>query len=136
MIAPVEGTAPGLARVRRLCESWLAYSRARVFPGGCFFFGVTAEFDARPGPLRDALADCAREWSDLLLAPVAEAAAAGGLRPGADPDDLVFTLVAVLETANSQAVLFDEEAPYERAARAVLRLLRADAADPQAPELL
>lgn len=37
----------GIARVCRLCEAWLEYSRSRVFPGGCFFLAVAAEFDAR-----------------------------------------------------------------------------------------
>ncbi|MEU6232284.1 TetR/AcrR family transcriptional regulator [Kitasatospora sp. NPDC047058] len=136
VIAPVEDTgSTGLGRVRQLCESWLAYSRARVFPGGCFFTEVTAEFDARPGPLRDALADCAREWHGVLLGALRDAAATGGLRAGADLEDLVFVLVAVLETANSQAVLFGEDGPYERAGRTLLRLLRAEAADPQTPVL-
>ncbi|MBP0452002.1 TetR/AcrR family transcriptional regulator [Kitasatospora sp. RG8] len=135
VVAPVQGVAPGLGRVRALCESWLAYSRVRVFEGGCFFFEVTAEFDARPGPLRDALAGCAREWHGLLLDTLAQARATGGLRADADLEDLVFALVAVMETANSQALLFDEETPYDRAGRAVVRLLRAEATDPGAPEL-
>lgn len=135
VVTPVQDTAPGLGRARRLCESWLAYSRARVFPGGCFFYEVSAEFDARPGPLRDALAGCAREWRDLLLDTLAQARATGGLRADADLEDLAFALIAVLETANSQALLFGEDTPYDRAGRVALRLLRAEAADPRAPEL-
>ncbi|MFI9330498.1 TetR/AcrR family transcriptional regulator [Kitasatospora sp. NPDC052868] len=135
VVTPLEDTAPGLGRARRLCEGWLAYSRARVFPGGCFFFEVSAEFDARPGPLRDALAACAREWHTVVLDTLAQARATGGLRADADLEDLAFTLIAVLEAANGQALLFDEQSPYDRAGRIALRLLRAEAADPRAPEL-
>ncbi|MFJ7279522.1 TetR/AcrR family transcriptional regulator [Kitasatospora sp. NPDC098663] len=135
VVAPVADTPPGLARARALCESWLAYSRARVFPGGCFFYEVTAEFDARPGAVRDALADCAREWRQVITDALAEARATGGLRPGTDLDDLAFALIALLETANSQAVLHDEDVPYQRAARLLLRLLRAEAGDPADPAL-
>ncbi|MEV7777717.1 TetR/AcrR family transcriptional regulator [Kitasatospora sp. NPDC088351] len=135
VITPVADLPPGLDRARRLCEGWLAYSRARVFPGGCFFFEVTAEYDARPGPVRDALAACAREWHALVLSTLAEARATGELRADADLEGLAFCLVAVLETANSQAVLFDEATPYDRAALAALRLLRADATDPATPVL-
>ncbi|MBV6700623.1 TetR/AcrR family transcriptional regulator [Kitasatospora aureofaciens] len=135
VVAPVADTPPGLARARALCESWLAYSRARVFPGGCFFFEVNAEFDARPGAVRDALAACAREWHGLVQDALAEARAAGSLRPDTDPADLAFTLIAVLELANSQAVLYDEATPYDRAGRTLLRLLRAEAADPSDPAL-
>ncbi|MFJ3216933.1 TetR/AcrR family transcriptional regulator [Kitasatospora sp. NPDC086801] len=135
VVAPVADTPPGLARARALCESWLAYSRARIFPGGCFFYEVTAEFDARPGAVRDALADCAREWHQVIADALADALATGGLRPDTDLDDLAFALVALLETANSQAVLHDEDTPYQRAGRLLLRLLRAEATDPADPAL-
>ncbi|AUG76680.1 TetR family transcriptional regulator [Kitasatospora sp. MMS16-BH015] len=130
VLAPIPATASGLARVRALCDGWLAYSRARVFPGGCFFFNVTAEFDARPGPLRDALAAAARAWHEVVRGALAEARTAGDLRPDTDLDDLAFALIALLETANSQAVLHEDPTPYDRAARLALRLLRAEATDP------
>lgn len=135
VVLPVANTPPGLAHARALCESWLAYSRARIFPGGCFFYEVTAEFDARPGAIRDALAACAREWHDTLTAALAAARATGALRPDTDLGDLAFALIAVLETANSQAVLHEEDTPYQRAERLLLRLLRAEACDPADPAL-
>ncbi|WP_371480227.1 TetR/AcrR family transcriptional regulator [Kitasatospora sp. NBC_00315] len=130
VVAPVLEMPPGLGQVRALCDSWLEYSRARVFPGGCFFYQVTAEFDAQPGPVRDRLAEAAREWGQTVTGVLRDARAVGGLRPGTDLDDLAFALVGYLETANSQALLFDDETPYDRAGRALLRLLRAEAADP------
>ncbi|MEE1828159.1 TetR/AcrR family transcriptional regulator [Streptomyces sp. BE20] len=135
VLEPVVRDAPGLGKVRRLCDSWLAYSRTRVFPGGCFFYEVTAEFDARPGPLRDAIAASWHEWRATVLGLVAEARTTGELRAGADPEDITFTLIALMESANSQALLFDDGTPYDRAGRAVLHRLRADAADPDAPAL-
>ncbi|MDS1270813.1 hypothetical protein RIF23_10925 [Lipingzhangella sp. LS1_29] len=36
--------------------------RRRVFPEGCFFINANAEYDARPGSVRDALATFARTW--------------------------------------------------------------------------
>ncbi|MFF2074976.1 TetR/AcrR family transcriptional regulator [Kitasatospora sp. NPDC058162] len=135
VVTPVADTPPGLARAKALCESWLAYSRARVFPGGCFFYEVTAEFDARPGAVRDALADCAREWHGTVVEALAEARTAGALRPGTDLDDLAFALIAVLEAANSQAVLHEDDVPYQRAGRLLRHLLRAAATDPADPAL-
>ncbi|KJS55360.1 TetR family transcriptional regulator [Streptomyces rubellomurinus subsp. indigoferus] len=135
VLAPVADIPPGLARARALCEGWLAYSRTRVFPGGCFFFEVTAEFDARPGPLRDALADSARAWHRIVEDTLAEARTAGALRPDTDLGDLAFGLIALLEAANSQAVLHEEDTPYQRAGRLLLRLLRAEATDPADPAL-
>ncbi|MER7751550.1 TetR family transcriptional regulator C-terminal domain-containing protein [Kitasatospora sp. NPDC097643] len=135
VVAPAADALPGLARARALGENWLAYSRARVFPGGCFFYEVTAEFDARPGAVRDALAATAREWHQVLTEALTQARDAGALRADTDLADLAFALVAVLETANAQAVLHDETAPYERAGRLLLRLLRAEATDPGDPAL-
>lgn len=62
VIQPALAVPPGLGRVRRLCDNWLSYSERRVFPGGCFFFTVTAEFDARPGRVRDAVAAAGLDW--------------------------------------------------------------------------
>lgn len=71
----------------------------------------------------------------MIADALAEARATGGLRPGTDLDDLAFALIALLETANSQAVLHDEDTPYQRAGRLLLRLLRAEATDPADPAL-
>ncbi len=130
VVAPAQGVGPGLGQVWALYGGWLEYSRARVFPGGCFFYAVNAEFDARPGPVRDLLAVCAREWEATILQSLSGARAAGGLRAGVDLDQLAFALVGYLEAANSQALLFGEDRPYDLAARAALSLLRAEAADP------
>ena len=130
VVAPTRELGPGLGRVWALCGGWLEYSRARVFPGGCFFYEVSAEFDAKPGQVRDLLADCAREWEATLVEALGSARAVGGLRADADLDQVAFELISFTETANSQALLFGEERPYDRAARAVLALLRAEAADP------
>ncbi|MER7703287.1 TetR family transcriptional regulator C-terminal domain-containing protein [Kitasatospora sp. NPDC097605] len=135
VLAPIAAEPPGLRKLRLLCESWLAYSRARVFPGGCFFYEVNAEYDARPGPLRDALADNWREWHATVLGLVTGARDTGELRADADPEDIAFTLIALLENANPQALLLDDDTPYERAHRAALRRLRTDAADPDTPAL-
>ncbi|MFE9744023.1 TetR/AcrR family transcriptional regulator [Saccharothrix saharensis] len=104
---------PGADRLAALLDRWLAYSEGRTFPGGCFFYAVQAEFDARPGRVRDAIAGYGREWN----AYVRETAA---VIPGvADPDQLAFELIAFLEMANAQSVLHDDPHAYERARVAV-----------------
>ncbi len=57
VIAPALRAPGGLRRLWRLCDGWLDYSKRRVFHGGCFFVSVAAEFDARPGRVRDEIAD-------------------------------------------------------------------------------
>ena len=41
-----------LERIRALCSRFLDHVERRVFPGGCFFASVSAEFATRPGPVR------------------------------------------------------------------------------------
>ncbi|MFF3916244.1 TetR/AcrR family transcriptional regulator [Streptomyces sp. NPDC001852] len=129
VLRPAAEAPPGVGRVWRLCELFLEYSRSRVFPGGCFFYGATAEFDARTGPVHDAVVRAQRDWSAHVERTVEEARTAGELRPGTDSAQLAFELVALLETANALSVLHDEETAYRRARVAIAQRLRGAAVD-------
>jgi AcrR family transcriptional regulator len=129
VIAPALRAPGGLRRLWRLCDGWLDYSKRRVFPGGCFFVSVAAEFDARPGRVRDAIADAHREWQQFLETSIVKARELGELTEDADPRQLVFELDA-FTGATQDALLFDERAVYTRARRAMLNRLRAVAVDP------
>src|SRR5688500_9465082 len=59
------------AGVAAICEAWLDYLASR--PGGCFFTAASCEFDGRPGPVRDAVAQAVRAWLDVLAAEIAAA---------------------------------------------------------------
>ncbi|MFI0965872.1 TetR/AcrR family transcriptional regulator [Streptomyces sp. NPDC021080] len=133
VIRPAEQVPPGVARVWRLCELWLEYSRDRVFPGGCFFYGVIAEFDARTGPVHDAVVSAHRAWTDLMERTIDEARTGGELRSGTDVPQLAFELVALMETANAVSVLHDEESAYHRARVGIADRLRAASADGAPP---
>ena len=56
VVAPTEQIADPLERLLALCDSFLDHLERRVFPGGCFFASVAAEFDMHPGPVRDKVA--------------------------------------------------------------------------------
>jgi AcrR family transcriptional regulator len=129
VLEPVQGLPPGVGKLWALAETWLEYSRTRVFPGGCFFYAVGAEFDARPGRVRDALAESGRRWYQLVLDHLAAAQQAGQLRPDADLEQLAFELISYLELANGLSLLHGDDRPYQRARRSVLLLLRSEAAD-------
>ncbi|MFJ1795731.1 TetR/AcrR family transcriptional regulator [Kitasatospora griseola] len=120
VVAPVLDLPPGTAQVLALCEHWMAYSRGRVFDGGCFFYSVTAEFDAQPGPVRDALATASREWEEQLATVLR---AADDLPAGAEPDELALLLGSLMDSANGHAVLHDDPSRYDRTMRTIRRLL-------------
>src|ERR1043166_4628074 len=56
VIRPAFEAPKGVARLWGLCDVWLEYVRREVFRGGCFFAAAAAEFDGRPGAVRDRIA--------------------------------------------------------------------------------
>jgi AcrR family transcriptional regulator len=131
VVRVAEDEPAGVGRVWRLCEAWLEYSRGRVFPGGCFFYEVVAEFDARSGPVHEAVARAQRDWTAYVERTVAGARDAGELRQDTDVPQLAFELVALMETANGIAVLRAEETAYRRARVGIAARLRAAVVEPE-----
>ncbi|CAL9592877.1 hypothetical protein SUDANB121_05293 [Nocardiopsis dassonvillei] len=126
VVSGAMGARPGLTRLWRLFEDWSAYSQGRVFPGGCFFYTVNAEFESRPGRVRDTLVAIRREWRDLLTRSATDAVQLGELAADTDVELLVFELASFLETANSDSLLEDDlERPYRLARAAVAARLSA-----------
>ncbi|MGW0905526.1 TetR/AcrR family transcriptional regulator [Streptomyces sp. NPDC002853] len=130
VVEPAGQSPPGLDRLRQLCACWLDYSERRVFPGGCFFYGVIAEFGAREGAVHDALVRANRDWTGRVERCVTEARDTGELLPDADASQLAFELIAPMETANAHSVLHGEPEAYRRAGVAITARLRAAATDP------
>lgn len=117
---------PGARRLRALAAAWLDYVEQRVFPGGCFMVATLAEFDSRPGPVRDALASARARWLDLLGAEAAVAEAAGELH-GLPPDLVAFDIDSVLAAANVARNMTGSSAPLSLARQLLdLRLAAAD----------
>src|ERR1700720_4416144 len=71
VVKPGLATPRGLPRLRVILESWLGYVERIVFRGGCFFAAASAEFDSRPGKVRDEIALLTRAWLMALQAEVA-----------------------------------------------------------------
>lgn len=109
----------GVARVEALCEAFLSYVERRVFPGGCFFEATAAEFDSRPGPVRDAILQRQGYWASSLVRAVREAQEAGAIRREVDPEQLGWELHALLAAANDSHLAGGEGAGAERARRAI-----------------
>ena len=119
---PVADRAPGLPRLLALIDRWLAYHRRRALPGGCFVTTATIEFDARPGPLRDAVARARRQMHAALEADIRTAVEGGDLPADTDPADVAFALYAIASAA-SQAIQLSERGASARARRCMRALL-------------
>jgi AcrR family transcriptional regulator len=113
----------GLPSLWRLCDKWLSYVESGVFRGGCFFAAVASEFDSRPGPVRDRIAEIMKEWLDTLGRTIAEAQAAGELATDVDPTQMAFEFNSLELGANWAYQLYGEKRAFARAREAMLERL-------------
>lgn len=114
---------PGLDRLRELLERWITHVGSGRFQGGCFFWAASADFDGRPGPVRDALARTTAGWLGVLEAEIALALRLGELDAGEEPAQLAFELHALVQEANWARQLLDRPDAFDRARRGVERRL-------------
>jgi len=119
VVTPAMAEPAGMARLRALLVAWVDYSRGRQFPGGCFFSRATHEYAARPGPVRDALADADAEWLALIARAVDEARQLGEVRADVEPEQLAYELDAYLDSANLRSLLAADQGAYDRALAAI-----------------
>lgn len=124
VIAPALKARRGLPRLSALCKEWIGYGRNSVFPGGCFFVAAAAEFDSRPGLVRDRVAGAMTEWIGALRITVRKAVEEGHLKSAVDSEQLAFELNAMLMAANFDFQLHDDEKAFDRAKKGIDRLLQ------------
>lgn len=120
---PARAHPSGLPRLLDMRERWLAYLRSNTLPGGCFMTTAAVEFDARPGPVRDAVALYWQRWLRILEREARAAVAAGQLPAGADPSDVAFQLNAIASAASTSYRLTGAAGVFEQARRTMGRLL-------------
>jgi AcrR family transcriptional regulator len=129
VVRPARKEPEGLVQIWAACTKRIEHMSS-AFSGGCFFYAVTAEFDAKPGRVRDRLAELRLQMADWLQSLVEKAEALGQLREGVSPADLAFQLDAFALAANGDALLTDDDTPLRRAQEVTLQVLRLSAVDP------
>jgi AcrR family transcriptional regulator len=119
VVQPALKTDRGLSRLQAMLENWLVYVERIVFRGGCFFAAASAEFDSRPGPVRDQIAELTQTWMVALEDEVAVAISNRQLPASIDPAQFVFELHAFVQEANWAFKLFNQKSAFLRARRAI-----------------
>jgi AcrR family transcriptional regulator len=130
VVRPAEQVPPGLGRVWRMCETRLGYMSRPIFAGGCFFYSATAEFDARPGRVRDEIATNLRRWRRKNVDDIKDAMAAGEISEDTDAGGLAFELDAYARAGGGDALIHDDPEAIRTARTAMLARLRTVATDP------
>ncbi len=89
---PARQEKPGIKRLLAIEHKWIDLICGDTWPSGCFWTAAAAEFDGRPGPVRDALAEALDRFEQAMRREVGRAIEAGELAADADPEQIVFEL--------------------------------------------
>ena len=112
----------GLPRVRALFERWVRRVSVEI-DSGCIYISGAVEFDDRPGPVRDALADMVQTWQVAMARAIALAVDVGHLNPGTDPDQLLFEIHGLILALHHDARFLRHPGSLQRAQRGFERLI-------------
>lgn len=108
VLQPATSAPAGIGRLKSLADSFLSHLERKVFPGGCFFAAVGAELDTHPGPVRDRVVEVINSWLSLLQQCILDAQTLGEIDRGAQVDQLVFEIQAMLLAANYLFVMTND----------------------------
>jgi AcrR family transcriptional regulator len=123
VVEPTDAISDPRERLRALYDRFLDHVERRVFPGGCFFASVEAEFDTHPGPVKDKIASIQDAWTAGVEQLIRDAQAAGTLSASEDPAQLAFELNAYGLMGNTGFVLYNDPEYLEHARVAIQRRL-------------
>jgi len=115
----------GRRRLLGLCRSWMEYAENETFRGGCFFVAASAEFDGKPGRVRDAIAANMREWLNSLEVAIIKTQQEGEISPAEDATQLAFEINALFMAANWSYQLHHDRTAFSRAMKGIERRVEA-----------
>src|SRR5262249_39974579 len=121
VVIPAMRAPRGEPRVRALFEHWLDWGKAE--PGGCVFVSAAAEYDDRPGSVRDALVQTQRDWLSTLTQAARIAIEERDFRADLDPEQFAFELYALVLGFHHHSRLLREPGSLRRAHAAFERLV-------------
>jgi AcrR family transcriptional regulator len=122
---PAADMPAGRRRLEAVCGNWLSYLEHCPFPGGCVVTTASVEWDARSGPVHDAVATAQKRWLAVLSAEADVAIRTGELSPVPDARQLAFELNGIAMSLNQAIQLLGDSDAPNRARRALDRLMAA-----------
>ena len=119
VMRPALAAPEGLGQIAAFCEAYLSYVERGIFPGGCFFAHMLAEFDAQEGPLHEEVMADQRGWGEMVGRLIRVAKERGEIAAEVDEAQLAFELYAPLELANYLSTLNRDPGMVELGRRAI-----------------
>jgi AcrR family transcriptional regulator len=99
---PVLQEERGLPRLQAMFHNWMRRTSIEI-DSGCLYISGAVEFDDRPGPVRDALAESVRIWLAAMYRAVVQAKEAGHLHPEADEQQIAFQIHGLILALHYEA---------------------------------
>ena len=123
VLRPSIVTEKGLQRISKVFELWLAYSAANETQGGCLFIAAAADFDDKPGPIRDYLSTQQSAWRESLKRMVLDAQKHGDLPLDTDAEQMAFELFSLVLGCHHDRRLLNDNHAISRANVGLKRLV-------------
>ncbi len=116
VLEPALAAEDGVPRLRAVTAGYLADIDSDAPAGGCFWGSTSAEFDDRPGPVRDAIAAALDAW----FAELTRQARVAGVE---DPERFAFQLYSLIMGSNSRYRLSGDRRVFGYAAETIEAML-------------
>jgi AcrR family transcriptional regulator len=130
VLSPALREPRGLPRLRALLDNWLKWITSKDLPGGCPILAASAEFDGRPGAVRELLAAGQRELRGAIVKAIRLAIEEGHLSTQTDPWQIGFELFGIVLATHHDCRLLDDTRSVARAQNAIERLFGAHRSAP------
>jgi AcrR family transcriptional regulator len=122
VFSPAMDQPRGLPRLRALIERWLKRVSHEI-DSGCIYISGAVEFDDRPGPVRDALAQMVQTWRRALQRALEQAVQVGHLRADTDVQQMLFEIHGLILALHHDARFLRTPGATDRARAGFERLL-------------
>ena len=126
----------GLPRLQAMFGNWMNRTSVEI-DSGCIYISGAVEFDDRPGPVRDALADSVRIWLAAMHRAVEQATDAGHFEQHTDAEQVVFEIHGLILALHYEARFLKTPGSLARAQTAFANMMarHARGAAPASPAL-
>ena len=122
VFAPAIRERRGLPRLQALFERWVRRVSVEL-DSGCIYISGAVEFDDRPGPVRDALAEMVRAWQGALRRSIRQTVDESQLAADTDVELMLFEIHGLILALHHDARFLRNPGVLDRARRAFARVL-------------
>lgn len=114
--------ARGLPRLQGMFSRWIKRVTVEI-ASGCIYISGAAEYDDRPGAIREELVGMVLAWQDALFRCVQQATEMGHLRGDTDPQQMVFEMYGLILALHHDARFIKRACSVDRTYAGFERLL-------------